>query len=267
MQDTDVRHYQAPKEAVASKNPAAPHGGKSAARQAGAPTKLAWTLPDGWSQSEGPRSMRLATFQALAPAPKTTGGGEAGDAAPATTKAECTLIALSGTAGGVAANVNRWRGQIGLPAQDAAAIEAAGERLPTGLGEARVWRLVNVEGSDSLIAALIPPKSQGGMTYFVKLKAPTASIQSFAEGFEAFTRSLRPQGAPAAKPTKGAAKADGKPDAKGAAKADGKPDAKGAAKADGKPDAKGAAKADGKPDAKGAAKADAKSDTTPQPKP
>jgi len=63
-----------------------------------AESDLGWTVPEGW-QELAPTSMRRANFR-VAGSPD----------------AECYLTFLPGGAGGVEANVNRWRGQIGLPA-------------------------------------------------------------------------------------------------------------------------------------------------------
>jgi len=67
---------------------------------------VAWTTPPGWTEMPTTQ-MRVANFR------------PAGDP-----KAECYLTLLGGDAGGLAANVNRWRAQLALPALDAAGIDA-----------------------------------------------------------------------------------------------------------------------------------------------
>ena len=62
---------------------------------------LRWTLPMGWKELPG-GGMRLAT---LVP-PQEAG------------KSEVSIVVLSGDSGGELANVNRWRGQVGLPPID-----------------------------------------------------------------------------------------------------------------------------------------------------
>ena len=59
---------------------------------------LAWEVPDGWRQQAG-AGMRLASF--------TVEGDDSG--------ALTTLIVLGAGAGGVEANIRRWRGERGLP--------------------------------------------------------------------------------------------------------------------------------------------------------
>ena len=73
----------------------------------GAP--LAWTVPAGWTQ--GPdRPMRLVTF-ACTP----EGGAAAAQPGSPEGSVECYVAELGGMGGGVAANFNRWRGQLGQP--------------------------------------------------------------------------------------------------------------------------------------------------------
>src|SRR5207248_4586296 len=65
---------------------------------------VAWTLPEGWTQSVA-NSPRTASLK-----PAVAG------------HVEVSLTVLPGAAGGDLANVNRWRRQLGLSAIDEAAI-------------------------------------------------------------------------------------------------------------------------------------------------
>ncbi|MFG0242376.1 MAG: hypothetical protein ACF8R9_06280 [Phycisphaerales bacterium JB054] len=92
--------------------PEAPPESPVAAGQPGADAEAAsrpWTVPDGWTEDTEPRPMRLATY--LAP-----------DADGAV---EVAVTRFAGRVGGELANINRWRGQMGLPALDEAGLEAA----------------------------------------------------------------------------------------------------------------------------------------------
>ena len=63
---------------------------------------LAWDLPKGWTEARA-GGMRLATLKP-----------------PVAGKVDTSVIMIPGAAGGELANVNRWRGQIGLsPVDDA----------------------------------------------------------------------------------------------------------------------------------------------------
>jgi hypothetical protein len=64
---------------------------------------LTWELPKGWTEARA-GGMRLATLKP-----------------PVAGKVDVSVIVLPGAAGGELGNVNRWRGQIGLPPVDEAA--------------------------------------------------------------------------------------------------------------------------------------------------
>lgn len=67
-----------------------------------------WALPDGWTEVPEPRQMRVATF--IAPDP----------AGPI----EVAVTRFGGRVGGDLANINRWRGQMGLPPLAAAELDS-----------------------------------------------------------------------------------------------------------------------------------------------
>jgi hypothetical protein len=58
-----------------------------------------WIAPDGWTLVPGERPMRLATYQVQGPSGPV----------------EVAISRFPGDVGGMLANVNRWRGQVGLP--------------------------------------------------------------------------------------------------------------------------------------------------------
>jgi hypothetical protein len=135
--------------------------------------RLRWETPDGWE--EGPeRMMRVVTF-AL------------GDV-------ECYVSALSGTAGGVLANINRWQQQMGqepLTEEDLA-------QLPTMNVLGQDVPLVSIEGDftgmggqtqpDSLMLGTVCP--MGSQTVFIKLTGPSQQAAQHREKFIAFCESL-----------------------------------------------------------------------------
>ncbi len=95
------------------------------ARAEGAAPALAWTTPPGWTEAP-PTSMRAANFHA------------AGDE-----RAECYLTLLAGDAGGLAANVNRWRAQMSLDPIDETAVAA----LPRAPFRDADGALLEIEGT------------------------------------------------------------------------------------------------------------------------
>jgi hypothetical protein len=167
-----IRSYEVPKEAEAPapagsrETPPPPSGGD-----------LVWELPAGWTENSSPSSMRLASFTVPLE------NGDPGD---------CSIVVLSGPAGGVVGNVNRWRGQIGLPAASSERILEEARTEEGRLGEFQVYRLENPESPEQAFWAAILP--HGGRTVFVKLAAPAASLDSLEPGFLSLCRSLGASG-------------------------------------------------------------------------
>jgi hypothetical protein len=110
---------------------------------------------------------------------------------------ECYLSILPGAAGGIAANINRWRRQMGLPGYDKAQLEALASRpmLGTdavvtafegtfsGMGDAPDRKGYRLQG--------VILKFQGQML-FVKMVGPRQQVETQAAAFEQFCDSLRP---------------------------------------------------------------------------
>src|SRR5260221_14262107 len=61
--------------------------------------QISWTLPEGWTELP-PADMRVGSFLAK---------GQNGQSV------DISVVPLSGSAGGMLANINRWRGQIQIP--------------------------------------------------------------------------------------------------------------------------------------------------------
>ncbi len=130
------------------------------------PSALAWTAPEGWTQ--GPRKpMRLVTFL-----PKGADG------------AECYVVVLKGTGGGLSANVNRWRDELGqAPLSDAAIA-----KLPIVQVLGRPARLVEIDGGAKATYGV--DCELGSWTLFVKMTGPTEALRAERERFLSFCRSL-----------------------------------------------------------------------------
>ena len=136
---------------------------------------VAWSLPSGWREL-GPRPMRLATL--VGP--------------------EGVEISISEAGGSPRANANRWLGQVGQDALDAAAFDGL-PRLQSGLGEA-----VLVEGTGpfsgmgaadmaeaTLLGVIVP---QGASNVFVKAVDRPGAVASIRPALEEIVSSLRPVG-------------------------------------------------------------------------
>jgi len=142
-----------------------------------APGKPAWEVPAGW-QEVPPTQMLLAKFNLA---------GEAGS------RAEVTVSSFPGTMGGLLANVNRWRGQLGLPGVGESDLPQVVSALD--LPGAAAATLVEMDGTDAktgqqarLIGVIVP---RGGATWFFKLMGdgPVAARERAA--FLKFVQTVR----------------------------------------------------------------------------
>ncbi len=142
------------------------------------PAKLGWTLPSGWQAVKPTRMMRLSEFRIE--------GASA---------LECVLSHLAGEGGGLALNVNRWRGQLGQSPLSEAEI-AALERLDM-LGRKAVWieipgRYQGMSGEDvpeALFVGVVCLLEKDAL--FVRLVGPKAEVEPQREALRALCRSLR----------------------------------------------------------------------------
>lgn len=124
-------------------------------------------LPAGWTVGPA-NSMRKATWIV-------TG--------PAGSQAEIAVTVFPGNVGGVTANVNRWRGQIGLPAASAEEIAAAATKLQVGSVASQRHVMVSSDGAKSVDAVMT---SKDGATWFFKLNGDTAAVAAQSGPFAAF---------------------------------------------------------------------------------
>lgn len=143
-----------------------------------------WTTPKGWTELP-PSTMRVANFRV---------DGDSG--------AECYMTMLAGDAGGLAANVNRWRTQLSLPAmpardiealpksellgQQAVLVDAVGSWKGMSGGDARPnWRLLGL--------LLVGPNG----SVFLKMTGPDAIVAAQRDAFCALARSFHSKSDPA----------------------------------------------------------------------
>jgi hypothetical protein len=155
--------------------PAAARG--DASDHDGAKPELIWDNPEGWIELP-PTQYRTANLQ------------PAGNP-----DLECYLTVLQGDGGGLASNVNRWRGQMGLPAIDAAGVAALPRQPLLGLDAVRLDLEGNYGGMGGdarpgwTMVGLIAQFGQALLT--VKLTGPTAAVAGERARFDEFVKSLR----------------------------------------------------------------------------
>jgi hypothetical protein len=124
-------------------------------------------LPAGWSV--GPEnSMRKATW--IVPGPKGS-------------TAEIAVTVFPGSVGGLAANVNRWRGQVSLPPSSPDEIAASAQAAKVGGIESQRFVMTSPDGKTSLDAFMTP---KDGATWFFKMKGDAAAVEANAAAFAAF---------------------------------------------------------------------------------
>jgi hypothetical protein len=154
------------------------------------PPGLHWTLPSGWTEV-APGAMSIATF-------KVSGQNGA--------EAEVSVVPLPGSAGGDMANVNRWRGQVGLPAATADDLQKMGETVQIGDQPATLYDIV---GSDNAKRILGVMQDRSGTTWFFKMTGEAGLVEQEKPQFIAFLKSLTfspatpPEGLPPGHPSLG----------------------------------------------------------------
>lgn len=146
--------------------------GGMAAAKADAGTRPAWELPAGW-QETSPGPMQMARF-----APPASEGA----------KAEVTVVMLPGDAGGMAPNVNRWRGQVGLaPLNDADLTKQLGQLDLPG-ATTYLIDAANEQTKRRVVAAGV---TRGGSTWFYKLIGDEAAVAAQKEAFLKFIQTVK----------------------------------------------------------------------------
>jgi len=130
-----------------------------------------WVTPDGWTRDPAPRPMRIATF--LAPDP-------AG-------QIEVALTRFPGTVGGELANVNRWRGQVGLPRISEAELDTTLRRFTTPGFNGYQTR---IDGPGAVILAAGLYEVDRDRTWFVKATTTPESADRLESDLFGFARSI-----------------------------------------------------------------------------
>jgi hypothetical protein len=138
-------------------------------------SKAQWTVPPGWTQ-EPPAQMLLAKFSASDQA----------------ARAEISVSSFPGDVGGLLANVNRWRRQVGLPAIDETQMAKAVQELDV---QSDKGALLDVTGTDAksgqparLIGVAVP---HAGQTWFFKMIGDANVVAREKDPFTKFVQSVK----------------------------------------------------------------------------
>lgn len=134
---------------------------------------LIWTAPVSW-EAKAASSMRRGSYVI-------TGSGDAAD---------MSITAFPGDVGGDLANVNRWRGQIQLPAIDAATLSQTSTQVA---GQDLMLTMVEMANSEiaepqRILAALVTFE---GSTWFFKMLGPDALVATEKDNFIALLKTVK----------------------------------------------------------------------------
>ena len=203
--DKQITAYRAPKDPVATATPPAMASTNSGALPEGHPaidgspssptqsapggmagtavptasgSDLTWTAPSTWTVKPN-GAMRKGSFGLKG------AGGEA----------DLSITAFPGATGGLEANLNRWRGQVGLSPQAPAEVTAAAEKFSANGLDFIVVDYAG--GGNRLVGAIVP---YGGNSWFFKLMGPDAVVAAQKDAFREFLHTVKEPAAPSAQP-------------------------------------------------------------------
>ncbi len=125
------------------------------------------TLPAAW-KANAPNPMRKGSW---------TITGDNG------TKAEIAVTVFPGDVGGITANVNRWRGQLGLAAANETEINASADNVTVGKDAGKKYSLVSADQKRVTIALLVPKNNS---TWFCKISGDASVVNAQTETFLTF---------------------------------------------------------------------------------
>ena len=142
--------------------------------------RIHWVVPDGWNRVPGEQPMRVATFDA-----------GAGDRV-----LQIVVSTFPGDAGGLLANINRWRSQLDLDPLVEQDLEQHVESFSNDDVEGFT---ADITGPAPQGAEAPPPRMLGalirvgdGLTWFVKATGPSPVVGEHRDAFMQFARSFRP---------------------------------------------------------------------------
>jgi hypothetical protein len=151
-------------------------------QQPAASPQVKWTTPDGWMEQPA-SEMRVASFKVAGPNRK---------------QADVSVIPLAGMAGSDLNNVNRWRGQIGLPPASEDEIQKAATPVEVSGQPALLYDLAGE--SNSILAAI---QRRGDTTWFFKMTGDNKLVAQQKPAFLAFLKSFQFSVGATAEPTSG----------------------------------------------------------------
>lgn len=149
--------------------PSQPQATEPNARSPAPSKNFTYDAPTGWREQKA-GMMQLATF----------------DVGTDQQSAKVSVSKLGGAAGGVLANVNRWRGQVGLdPLENEEQVEPQALKVD---GNDSVLLEFRGEQGKSIAVAMVP---NGGSVWFFKIMGDSDVVAKESANFRAFLASIR----------------------------------------------------------------------------
>jgi len=136
---------------------------------------LTWTTPKGWTEVP-PSEMRVASFKVP---------GKDGK------QADVSIVPLPGMTGTDTANVNRWRGQVGLPGMTEDDLQKSAENIEAGGKPAQLYDIAGqnpASGETARILGVIQHRDD--MAWFYKMTGDATLVEQQKPAFIAFLKSL-----------------------------------------------------------------------------
>jgi hypothetical protein len=164
--EREIQVYRVPKDAAGAGAPSVSAGVRPA-------PGILWEAPAHW-QEQTPGNVRVGSY--LVPGP--------------TRPADFAITSFPGDVGGDLANVNRWRGQLGLDPIDASELPAALERIEAPAGEFLLADLVAPSG-DPPVRMLVALFKQPDRTWFFRLTGDDALVAGERDHLTALLQTVR----------------------------------------------------------------------------
>jgi hypothetical protein len=135
--------------------------------------KPTWQVPPGWQEVPGGQFL-VAKFN--------ISGSDNSQAA----------VNVSVSGGGLAANVNRWRGQLGLSSLSEAALAKESKSITVSTGQATLVDMTGTDGRTGqkarLVGVIVP---QGDRTWFYKLMGNPELVEQQVKSFTNFVQTVK----------------------------------------------------------------------------
>ena len=171
----EVQSYSAPKDGSAAASAAPPKMAPGTVTVPADASPVHWTTPAGW-QEQPAGGMRVGSFMV-------NKDGQTGDV---------SIVPLGGGSGGELANVNRWRGQVGLEPIDEAKLAGSAEKVSIGNAPAFLYEMAGTDPKTKqparIIGSMLPAE---GTTWFFKMTGPEALVAQEKPVFKEFLQSIR----------------------------------------------------------------------------